>query len=233
MQLTGQKRQKLGKNVDSLRQERLIPAVIFGKGLESLPISVDYNEFSDVFGKVGETSVIDLLIEGEKHPVLVKEIQEHHITSEPIHVGFYEVNLKEKTRANIPVEVINEEQNDLIKSGEAIVLLILDEIEVEALPTDFPEKFIIDATNLPEIDSTLSIGDLDYDHEKVEVIDLEPDEVVAKLDYAQMLEEEEEEEVDEAEALADIEATEEKGEEEGEESTEGGPSEETQAESKE
>lgn len=230
MQLTGQKREQLGKKVELLREESLIPAVIFGKGLESLPISIDFNEFSDVFEKAGETSVIDLMLEGKKHPVLIKEIQEHHITSVPIHVGFYEVNLKEKTNANIPVEVINEEQNELIKSGEAIVLLILDEIEVEALPTDFPEKFIIDATKLPEIDSTLSVADLDFDKEKVEILDLEPDGVVAKLDYAQMLEEEEEE-VDEAEALADIEATGEKGEEEeGEEESEKGEEESSQSE---
>jgi large subunit ribosomal protein L25 len=230
MQLTGQKREQLGKKVELLREKSLIPAVIFGKGLESLTISIDFNEFSDVFEKAGETSVIDLMLEGKKHPVLIKEIQEHHITSVPIHVGFYEVNLKEKTNANIPVEVINEEQNELIKSGEAIVLLILDEIEVEALPTDFPEKFIIDATKLPEIDSTLSVADLDFDKEKVEILDLEPDEVVAKLDYAQMLEEEEEE-VDEAEALADIEATGEKGEEEeGEEESEKGEEESSQSE---
>jgi large subunit ribosomal protein L25 len=218
MQLTGQKREKLGKKADLVRQEGLIPAVIFGKGLDSLSVSVDYNDFSEVFEKAGETSVIDLMVEGKKHPVLIKEIQEHHITSEPIHIGFYEVNLKEKTRANIPVEIINEKENDLIRSGEAIVLLILDEIEVEALPTDFPEKFIVDASALPEIDSVLTIADLDFDREKVEVVDLEPDEVLAKLDYAQMLEEEEEEEVSEEEAMAEIEATEEKGEEvEGEE----------------
>jgi large subunit ribosomal protein L25 len=192
----------------------MIPAVIFGKGLDSLSISVDYANFTDTFSKAGETSVIDLVVDGKTHPVLVKEIQEHHISSEPIHVGFYQVNLKEKTRANIPVEIINEQENELIRSGEAIVLLILDEIEVEALPTDFPEKFIVDASRLPEIDSVLTIADLDFDREKVEVVGLETDEVLAKLDYAQMLEEEEEEEISEEEAMAEIEATEEKSEEE-------------------
>ena len=221
MQLNGQKREQLGKKADLVRQEGLIPAVIFGKGLDSLSISVSYNDFTDVFAKAGETSVIDLVVDGKKHPVLVKEIQEHHITSEPIHIGFYEVDLKQKTRANIPVEIINEQQNDLIRSGEAIVLLILDEIEVEALPTDFPEKFVVDASALPEIDSVLTIADLDFDKQKVEVVDLEPEEVLAKLDYAQMLEEEEEEEITEEEAMAEIEATEEKAEsEEGEEGEE-------------
>jgi hypothetical protein len=68
----------------------------------------------------------------------------------------------------------------------------------------------VDALNLEDMDSFITVQDLEYDRDKVEIVDTEPDEVVAKLDYAQMLEEEEEEEIDEAEALADIEATEEK-----------------------
>lgn len=227
MQLTGQKRQHLGKKAQILREDNLLPGVIFGKDLESLPITVNYNDFVNVFKEVGETNVLDLMIDGKKHPVLVKDIHFHHITYKPIHVGFYQVNLKEKTRANIPVEVVNEEKNPLVKSEEAIVLVLLNEIKVEALPTDLPNRFVVDALELPDMDSAVLISDLDYDKEKVEVVDLDPDEIVVKLDYAQMLEEEEEEEIDEAEAIADIEATEEKEEgEEGEPS--GEPREETQ-----
>ncbi len=224
MELTGQKRQVFRKKTKSLRESRLIPAVIFGKGLESLPITVSHNDFTKIFEGAGETQVIDLVIEGDKHPVLVKDVQEHHITSQPVHIGFYEVNLKEKTRANIPVEVINEEKNELVKNGEAMILLLLNEVEVEALPTDLPEKFAVDAAELQDIDSSITITDLKYDREKVEILNQEPEEIVVKLDYAQMLEEEEEEEIDEAEALADIEATEEKepSEEDEKEKPEGG-----------
>jgi len=219
MQLTGQLRHILGKKAQTLRDDNLLPAVIFGKGLESVPITVKYNDFVKLYKEVGETSVFDVVIDGKQHPVLVKDVHMHHITSTPIHVGFYEVNLKEKINANIPVEVINEEKNPLIKNGEAILLILLNEIEVEALPTDLPENFLIDATTLTDMDAVVLARQLDYDREKVEIVGAEPDEIVVKLDYAQMLEEEEEEvEVDEAEAIAGIEATEEKEEgEEGEE----------------
>jgi len=216
MELVGQKREILGKKTKILRENRLLPAVIFGKGLESLSITVTYNDFVKVFKKAGETSVFDVLIEGKKHPVLVKDVQLHHITSKPIHVGFYEVDLKEKINANIPVEVINEEENALVKSGDALILVLLNEIEVEALPTDLPENFTIDAVKLETMDSTVLVSDLKYNREKVEIVGIEPEEIIVKLDYAQMLEEEEEE-VDEAEAMADIEATEEKEPEEEEE----------------
>ena len=216
MELIGQKREILGKKTKILREDKLLPAVIFGKGLESLSITVGYNDFIKTFKKVGETSVFDIVVDNNKHPVLVKDVQLHHITSEPIHVGFYEVDLKEKINANIPVEIINEEENALVKSGDALILLLLNEIEVAALPTDLPENFTIDAIKLADMDSTVLVSDLEYDREKVEIVGIEPEEIVVKLDFARMLEEEEEE-VDEAEAMADIEATEEKEPEEGEE----------------
>ncbi|MFC1756175.1 50S ribosomal protein L25 [Patescibacteria group bacterium] len=223
MELKAEKREIFGKKNRLLREERLLPAVIFGKGLESISIVIDYNSFVKVFKEAGETTVIDIMVEDEKHPVLVKDIQHHHITYKPIHIGFYEVNLKEKLTANIPVEVINEEENELVKSGEALVLTLLNEIEVEALPTDLPESFIIDALKLVDMDSLITVADLEFDKDKVKIEDLEPDEIVAKLDHAQMLEEEEEEVVDEADAIADLEATQEK--EPGEEDAEGDASE--------
>lgn len=233
MQLIGEKREIIGKKAQTLRDNNLLPGVIFGKGLESIPITVNYNDFVKVFKQAGETSVIDLMIDGEKHPVLVKEMDSHHVTSKPIHIGFYEVDLTQKTRANIPVEIINEEQNPLVKSDEGIVLLLLNEVEVEALPTDLPEKFVVDVSGLEDMDSAITISELGYDRDKVEIMDLEPDEIVVKMDYAQMLEEEEEEEeIDEAEAIAGIEATEEKDEEEGEEG-EAQPQEQPQKEAEE
>ncbi len=214
MELAGKTRHVFGKKTKILREDKSLPAVIFGKGLESLSITVDYNDFVKIFKDAGETSVFDLVVEGKKHPVLVKEVQLHPVTSRPIHVGFYEVDLKEKINADIPVEVINEEKNALVKSGDAFILLLLNEVEVEALPTDLPERFVVDAAKLEDMDSTVLIDNLEYDREKVEIVGVEPDEIVVKLDHAQMLEEEEEE-VDEAEAVADIEATEEKEPEEG------------------
>ena len=168
-----------------------------------------------VFNEAGETSVIDLMVGGKKHPVLVKDVQYHHINNHPVHVGFYEVDLKQKITAQVPVEVINEEQNELIKGGEFLILTLLDEIEVECLPTDIPHEFIVDATKLVSEDSVITIGDLAYDKSKVEIVGLESDELVAKLDYAVMAEEVEEEKT-EAELMEGVEAIEEKDVEEGE-----------------
>ena len=63
MELIGQKREILGKKTKILREDKLLPAVIFGKGLESLSITVGYNDFIKTFKKVGETSVFDIVID--------------------------------------------------------------------------------------------------------------------------------------------------------------------------
>ncbi|MBP7927649.1 50S ribosomal protein L25 [Patescibacteria group bacterium] len=209
MQLTGQKRVLTGKKSASLRAERFIPAVIFGKGLESTSVTVGYNEFTKMFAQTGETSVFDLIIEGKKHPVLVKEIQYHHINNQPIHVSFYQVNLKEKLKAAVPVELINEAENPLVKAGEALILVLHNEVEVEALPNDLPHKFVIDALKLVDMDTDIKASNLDYDRSKVELTDLKEDDVIAKLDYAVMQEAAVEEKTEE-ELMNAVEATKEK-----------------------
>ncbi|MFC1622353.1 50S ribosomal protein L25 [Patescibacteria group bacterium] len=219
MELKAEKRDLHGKKTKYLRQERKLPAVIFGPGMGSISITIEYNDYIKIFKEAGETQVIDIVIGEKKYPVLIKEVHPHHITSQPIHIGFYKVDLTKKVTANVPVEIINEEENPLVKSGEYLVLTVTDEIEVEALPNDLPERFEVDALELVNPDTVITTAELKYDKSKVEIVLGEDgeEEIIARLDYAQMAEEPEEEEVTEEELMEDIEATEELSEEELEE----------------
>lgn len=208
MELTSQTREKLGKKAKSLISERKIPAVVFGKGIDSIPISVDQLEFVKVFRNAGETTLVDLSVGGKNEKVLIKDVQLDPITGSPIHAAFHKVNLKEKIKAEIPVEVVGEAQNDLIKSGEGLVLTLLNSIAVEALPSDLPHEFVVDVSGIITLGGGVKVSDLVFDREKVEILDAEPDELVVKIDSARMAEEVVEE-VTEAEALASVEATEE------------------------
>jgi len=201
MQLNATKRETLGKKAKKVRKEQKIPAVIFGPGIDSIPITLDHSEFLKSYRESGETALVDVVVEGTKEPykVLVKEVQVHPVNYAVTHVGFYKVNLMERTSADIPVVVENEEDIALVKSGEALVLTQLNEITVSALPTDLPREFVLD----------------------VEITEHAPEDVVASLDYA-TIEEEPEEEVAEEDLIEGLEATEE-GSKEGieEESSEG------------
>lgn len=215
MEITAEKRTKLGKSSKSLKKEGKIAAVIFGKGMESIPVEVSSMDYVKLYDKAGETDLVDIKLDKDSYKVLIKNTQFDPITGKVIHAEFYKPNLKEKTEAEIPVEVINEELNDFVKSGEGVVLTLVNEVRVRALPTDLPHEFIVDASKITVIGEGIKASQLDYDRSKVELMSVEEDEIIVKLDKIEVVEEEPE--VTEAEALEKLEATKEKKPEEGEE----------------
>src|SRR3989338_8682854 len=100
----------LGKKVRKLRQDGILPGHVFGKGLETEHVSVEAKEFLKVFKEVGETGVINLKLgEVKIRPVMVKGVQYHAVTGEPLNIDFYQVNLKEKVKVPVPVILVGEE----------------------------------------------------------------------------------------------------------------------------
>jgi large subunit ribosomal protein L25 len=211
MQITAQVREKTGKKSKSLRYNRELPAVLFGKNLESIPVTVNYENFAKVFSGAGETALIDFNLNEDKSKVLIKDVQVDPVTGTFVHAGFYKVNLKEKITADIPVKFIGLENSPILKSGEGILLELLSEVTIECMPSDLPAEFIVDVSGLTQIDQAITVQELEFDREKVHLVDVTEEELVAKVDYAQMPEEEEAP-VDEAAALESIEATAEKPE---------------------
>lgn len=214
--LNAQTRDVLGRRVKALRKDGILPANIFGKKVKSLAVQVKETEFMKVFGSVGETSLVDLQISSGKSKsqgktVLITNVQFDPVTDNPLHVDFHQVDLKEKVTAQVPVEVVGESPAE--KQGLGTAVVYVDEVEVEALPTDLPDKFEVNLSILAEVDQTILVKDLDYDKKKVEV-KVELEEVVVKVEP--LREEEEEpaptEEVDEGEEQAE---EEEEGKEEG------------------
>ena len=219
MQLKAEKRKILGKNTKHIRREGKIPAVIFGRGMESVSLSLGYNDFDKTFQKAGETDLIDIEAEDMKFKVLIKDTQKDPVSGKFIHVGFYKPDLTVKTEAQVPITVIGEENNDLIKNNTGIALQLLQEITVEALPQDIPHEFIVDVSSLNEFGQGITISQLEYNKEKVSIPDVDPEEMVVRMDEI-TVEEEPEEAVSEKDAIAGLEATEEKPAEEGEEGEE-------------
>ncbi|HQG79201.1 MAG TPA: 50S ribosomal protein L25 [bacterium] len=213
MQIEAQKRETLGKKTKHIRKEGKIPAVVFGKDMNSTNISLDYNTFDKVYKESGETDLIDIKIGDEKIKVLIKDVQLDPVSGRISHVGFYKPDLTVKTEAEVPVEIVGEENNELIKSKVALALQLIQEIKVEALPEDIPHSFIVDVSNLNNIGDSVSISQLNYNREKVSIPEIDPEEMVVRIEEVKV-EEEEVEEVSEEAAIADLEATAEKPEEE-------------------
>lgn len=156
--LEAEKRTILGKQVKKLRREGLLPANIYGKELASVAVQVKYSDFEVVFKEVGETGLVEIVLEGEKRPVLIKNLQMNYQTRTPLHADFYQVNLKEKVKSMIPVVIVGEPKAVTEKLG--VLLNPLSEVEVEALPAELPDNIEVDVTNLANLDEQITIGDL-------------------------------------------------------------------------
>ncbi len=180
--LASEARKLTGHKVKNLRKEGLLPANIFGKDVDSTAIQIKNKEFMEVYKKAGETGIVEIKLGKEDRPVLVHHVQVHPVTGAIIHVDFLQVNLKEKVTANIPVEVIGESPAE--KSGEGTVVLLIQELEAEALPMDLPDSIEIDATKLTEVDQTVKVADLKYDRARIQLTD-EPDSIVVKVEPPQ------------------------------------------------
>ncbi|PIR88884.1 MAG: 50S ribosomal protein L25 [Candidatus Harrisonbacteria bacterium CG10_big_fil_rev_8_21_14_0_10_40_38] len=158
MELTAQKREVFGKSVKKIRKEGLIPAELYGHGVKNEHLSVSVKEFNKVFKEAGESTVINLNFEGQKKPVLVQYVGTNPRTDEILAVDFYEVNLSERINVNVPIEFTGEAPAVKEKSG--ILIKALQELEIEALPTDIPREITVDLSSLAEIGSSIHVGDI-------------------------------------------------------------------------
>ena len=159
LQLIGQERTILGKKVQQLRRQGFLPAHVYGHQIASLSVTIPAREFTRVFAKTGETGLIDLAVgDGAPRPVLINAVQKDPLTRLPVHVDFYQVNLKEKVTVNVPLEISGEAP--AVKENLGVLLQELSELSIEALPTDLPEKIIVDVSNLAAVGDALAVKDL-------------------------------------------------------------------------
>src|ERR1035437_9492714 len=148
--LIGEARKILGRNVKHLRKDGILPGNIFGKKIKSEAVQVNFKDFLKIYKEVGETGLLTLEIGKVEKPVLIHNLQVNPVSDVPVHVDFLQVDLKEKVEAEVPVELIGESPAE--KQAIGTVVQHLNEIKVEALPMDLPEKFEVDTGALAEVD---------------------------------------------------------------------------------
>ncbi len=193
--LSANERKTIGKQVKALRRQGILPAVIYGVGIDPLPIEVDEKVASRILANVGRSTLIDLKIGKDTHKVLVREFQRDVIRRNILHVDFLVVAMDVIISAVVPVVLIGEAP--VMEELGGIVVSGLNEIEVEALPANLPEQVTADIGVLASMNDVITAGDIVLG-EKVTLI-TDPGEMIANV-IAQMAEEViEEEEVEELE----------------------------------
>lgn len=165
--LNANKRTVVGRKVKKLRQSGFIPANIYGKKVKSQSIQVVEKEFNQVFSKVGETGLVELMLEKIAHPVLIHNVSYHPVTGAPLHVDFFQVDLKEKVQTRVPLAFTGD--SPAVKDKLGVLLHIISEVEIEALPADLPEKLEVDVSGLAAVGDTMKVSDLKVS-DKIKII---------------------------------------------------------------
>lgn len=145
-----------GRKVRGLRRDGFVPGTIYGKHIPSASLSVGIAEFSRVWEQARESGLIDLTLDGHVRPVLIHNVQKDAVKGTPLHVEFFQVNLKEKVRTKVPVELVGESAAVTGKIGT--ILTVLDELEVESLPTDLPENISLDVSMLSQVGQEVKVS---------------------------------------------------------------------------
>lgn len=156
--LAATKRDSLGRKVKKLRVAGQLPATVYGKKVESTSITVASEAFTKTYEDAGETGLVELSVGGTVRHVLIHHVQKHPVTGAILHVEFHQVDLREKVHAKIPIVLIGE--SPVVSEKRGVVLSILDEVEVEALPTELIENIEVDVAHLVEVGQEVKVKDL-------------------------------------------------------------------------
>jgi large subunit ribosomal protein L25 len=172
--LKATKRTVTGKQVRALRRAGQIPAVIYGHHVEPVVISLDSHDATLSLSRVSSSTLITIDVEGTEYPTLVREKQRDFIRNVLTHVDFLAVSLKEKLRAEVSIELTG--ISPAVKDLNAILVNGLTTLTVECLPTDLPEKFVVDISSLAVIGNGIHVRDI-TPPENVKLMD-DPDEMI-------------------------------------------------------
>ena len=169
VELAAVKRGETGKGAArKFRSAGRIPAVVYGRDLDSMSLTVDSHEALKLFQSISvDNTIISLAIEGEEEmDILVREIQSHPFRTELIHVDFYQIQRGVALEVDIPVVLMGTAEG--VRTGDGIMDQTVHEIRVKCIPSLIPTSYEVDVTML-EVGDSLHVSDITID-EDIELI---------------------------------------------------------------
>ncbi len=153
------KRTVTGKKVKLLRNEGILPAVVYGNVDGSLVISLNAKEAGNALHNLAASVLVNVELEGKEYPSLVREKQYDFLTDVILHVDFQAVSLTETIKSMVPIVLIGEAP--AVKNFNAFIISDMTELEVEALPQELPERIRVDVSGIERIGDSRVVADLD------------------------------------------------------------------------
>ena len=145
-------------NARRMLREDVIPAIVYGQGMEPIKVSIARRELRHALsGPAGVNTVLDLTVDGTVYPSIVKEMQRHPVRRTVSHVDFLSVNLNVEMIIAVPVRLEGEAKEVIAEGG--LVDPAVDTIEVHTTPRNIPNEIVIDISNMT-MDTVITLGDI-------------------------------------------------------------------------
>ena len=209
MQETGvinvEKRVKTGSCANKrLRHSGYVPAILYGKRIESIPVTVKKTELRSKLIKYGRNAIFNLNIPNESsYSVLIKDIQNDPVIEDYMHVDFQQISLDEEIKTEVFIKIIGRE---VVEAAKLHVIQQLDSISVKCLPQDIPESIEIDISKMG-IGDNVAVKDIVLSDNVT--VENEPEQVIITVNEVKQYVEEESEDSEESTVDEESEASEE------------------------
>jgi large subunit ribosomal protein L25 len=153
-------REVTGKKVKFLRNKGTVPVHLFGHNVPSKTLQGDAVTLGKAVAHAGHTRLINLKIAGdsENRVVMVKEVQKNPIKGNLLHVDFYQVNMAEKIRVEVPIALVGE--SPALKIRENMLMHSMFSLHIECLPDKMPDNIPVDIGLIKEVNQAVYVRDV-------------------------------------------------------------------------
>lgn len=160
LELNATLREITGKKVKRLRREGLVPGIIYGHGVGSVPLKFDAHDLELLVSQAGGSTLVKIFVEGTDEPytAIVRDVQRHILKRNVTHIDLQALSMTEKVRVDIPLILIN--PAEALEEMDAMLLQQLNEVAVECLPGDLVGSIEVDVSDMSEIGDSISLSDV-------------------------------------------------------------------------
>jgi large subunit ribosomal protein L25 len=169
-------RDVFGRKTGKGRKDGLVPAVVYGRGIEAKSLWVKALDLMKMIKTSGESTMIELAIGGkDKRNVIIYELQRDPISGNFIHADFFQVRMDEEIETEVELVYVGE--SPAVKESGGVLVKSIVEVTVKCLPADLPSQIEVNISKLKTFEDHIAIKDLKISP-KVK-LDIDPETVVA------------------------------------------------------
>lgn len=160
LELNATPRTVIGKQVNALKREGLVPGILYGYGVNPIPVQFEAREAERVVRQAGSSTLVQVHVEGTptSYTTIIRDLQRDPIKRNLRHLDLQVLNLAEKIR--LPIQIILNGESPAVKNFGGLLLHLLDEVEVECLPTALVPAIEVNISGLKELGQAIFVRDL-------------------------------------------------------------------------